>query len=73
VKAIAKKGVEEEIVTNIGVDDLVTSTPLESDTTPSPKDPVLCVRPRATRDQTGSQEPSSWVPIAGHARSTPSG
>ncbi len=34
MKAIAKKGVEEEIVTNIGVDDPVMSTPLESDTSP---------------------------------------
>ena len=29
-----QKGVEEEIVTNIGVDDTVMSTPLKSDTSP---------------------------------------
>ena len=51
MKAIAKKGVEEEIVTNIGLDDPVMSTPLESDTSP------LAEGSRAMREAPSHQGP----------------
>src|SRR5262249_12349074 len=58
-----KKGFKEERVTTIGLDDIGTSTTLESNKSEIPT-PMIAPRPRATRSQTVRTRWSWWAPAS---------